>query len=87
MFWFVYISEWEKKLQYHKKHNISSKQYSNSEQKLCIKINKFQKLLLSARRFHNASWRSWYTQEIKLSRQIQQEVNLISRLSARIKEQ
>ena len=84
---FVYISEWGKKLQYHKKHNISSKQYLTSGQKIRIKINKFQKLLPSARRLHNASWPSWYTQEIKLSRQIKQKVNRISRLSARIKEQ
>ena len=48
---FVYISEWGKKLQYHKKHNISSKQYLNSGQKLRFKINKFQKLLPSARRY------------------------------------
>ena len=83
---FGYISEWGKKLQYHKKH-ISSPQYLNSGQKLRIKINKFQKVLSSARCLHNASWRSWFTQEIKLSRQIKQEVNRISRLSARIKEQ
>ena len=53
---FVYIFEWGKKLQYNKKHYISSKQYLNSGQKLSIKINKFQKLLPSARRrLHNAS--------------------------------